>query len=217
VSERADAPAPEARRCFWVPPDNPVYIRYHDLEWGFPVANDRTLFEKMSLEGFQAGLSWWTILRKRERFRTVFEGFDPELVARFGPPDVERLLADPGIVRHRGKIEATIGNARVACEIAASEGSLATYVWRFEPDTSGRPHPLTEAVARDRTTCPEAVALAEDLKRRGWRFFGPTTAYAFMQAMGLVNDHTHDCVVRAPVAAARAGFRPPGGTAAATR
>ncbi|HSM61368.1 MAG TPA: DNA-3-methyladenine glycosylase I [Longimicrobiales bacterium] len=197
-----------------MPADTPDYAAYHDDEWGFPQADDHRLFEKMCLEGFQSGLSWLTILRKRESFRIAFQAFDFEKVARFGPRDVERLLGDAGIVRHRGKIEATVNNARRACEIADEIGSLAAYVWRFEPDPATRPALITEEVLRHTTTSAEAMALARDLKRRGWRFFGPTTAYAFFQAMGLVNDHEHGCATRAAVEAARAGFRVPGASAA---
>jgi len=192
-----------------VPADNAAYVAYHDEEWGYPVADDRKLFEKICLEGFQSGLSWWTILKKRDAFRAGFSDFDFEKVARFGPPDVERLLGDPGIVRHRGKIEATINNARRACELVEAEGSLAAYLWRFESDPSSRPELLTAEALRAMSTSPESVALAKDLKRRGWRFFGPTTAYAFMQAMGLVNDHTHDCIVRARAEEARERFAIP--------
>ena len=198
------------RRCFWVPEDNPVYAAYHDDEWGFPVADDHRLFEKICLEGFQSGLSWWTILRKRDAFREAFAGFDFERVACFGPSDVERLLTNAGIVRHRGKIEATISNARAACELVEREGSLAAYLWRFEPDPGTRPHRMTEEVLRSMATSPESVALSKDLKKRGWRFFGPTTAYAFMQAMGLVNDHTEDCAAAPRVAEARKRFQVPG-------
>ncbi|MEQ9399069.1 MAG: DNA-3-methyladenine glycosylase I [Longimicrobiales bacterium] len=193
-------------RCFWVPGDNPVYAAYHDHEWGFPVDDDFRLFEKICLEGFQAGLSWWTILRKRERFRKVFKGFDFRQVAEFDNSDVARLLSDDGIVRHRGKIEATILNARRACELVKEEGSLAAYLWRFEPDASARPKKLTEEVLRSMSISEESRALSEDLKKRGWKFFGPTTAYAFMQAMGMVNDHTHDCSTRKRVEAVRADF-----------
>ena len=193
-------------RCFWVPADNEAYTNYHDQDWGFPVADDRRLFEKISLEGFQSGLSWWTILRKRERFRETFADFDFEHIARFDGSDVERLLLDAGIVRHRGKIEATINNARMACDLVDREGSLAAYVWRFEPDPRSRPPRLTEDTLRSMTTSPESVALSKDLKKRGWRFFGPTTAYAFMQAMGLVNDHVEDCSTRALAEQARQRF-----------
>jgi DNA-3-methyladenine glycosylase I len=195
-------------RCFWGS-SPPEYRAYHDSEWGFPVADDRRLFEKLCLEGFQSGLSWLTILRKREAFRRAFAGFDFDQVARFGEGDVERLLADASIVRHRGKIEATLNNARRAVELAASEGSLAAYVWRFEPDPATRPQRLTWEVLRQVGATPESQALAKDLKRRGWRFVGPTTVYAFMQAMGLVNDHLHGCDLRGPAERARATFAPP--------
>lgn len=196
-------------RCFWVRGAAEDYVAYHDGEWGFPVADDFRLFEKLSLEGFQSGLSWLTILRKRENFRSAFAGFDFRRVARFGPKDVERLLGDAGIVRHRGKIEATLNNARRACEMADEFGSLGAYLWRFEADPDRRPERITEAVLRTLTTSPEAVALARDLKRRGWRFVGPTTMYAFAQAMGLVNDHEESCPIRPRVEAARRAFRIP--------
>jgi DNA-3-methyladenine glycosylase I len=195
-------------RCFWGD-SAPEYRAYHDTEWGFPVADDRRLFEKLCLEGFQSGLSWLTILRKREGFRRAFAGFDFEQVARFGEKDVERLLADAAIVRHRGKIEATINNARRAVELVDEEGSLASYVWRFEPDATTRPQELTWAVLLEMAQTPESRALAKDLKRRGWRFVGPTTVYAFMQAMGLVNDHVDGCAVRGAAERARATFTPP--------
>lgn len=198
-----------ASRCFWVAEAAPDYVAYHDTEWGVPVGDDRRLFEKLVLEGFQSGLSWLTILRKREHFREAFAGFDFAQVARFGARDVTRLLGNAGIVRHRGKIEAAIANARACCDLVAAEGSLAAYVWRFEPPASERPARLTEAVLRAMPTSPTSTALAKDLKRRGWRFVGPTTVYAFMQAMGLVNDHQHDCATRAVVAAARRRFRVP--------
>jgi len=197
------------KRCFWVRNAAEDYVRYHDHEWGFPVANDHRLFEKLCLEGFQAGLSWLTILRKRENFRAAFAGFDYEKVARFGPKHVDDLLHDAGIVRHRGKIEATINNARRACEMTDEFGSVAAYVWRFEPGKASRPRKLTEAALRTMATTPESVALSKDLKKRGWRFVGPTTVYAFMQAMGLVNDHVHDCAFRAKAAAARKKFKVP--------
>lgn len=195
------------RRCFWgeAPPE---YRTYHDTEWGFPVADDVRLFEKICLEGFQSGLSWLTILRKRESFRRAFHGFDFERVARFGERDVERLLGDASIVRHRGKIEATINNARRAVELVDAEGSLAAYVWRFEPDEGSRPSPVTWTALLEMAQTPESKALSKDLKKRGWRFVGPTTAYAFMQAMGLVNDHVDGCHARPLVAQARADFRP---------
>lgn len=196
-------------RCFWVPDGDPLYAAYHDEEWGFPVSDDVRLFEKLSLEAFQSGLSWRTILGKRERFREAFDGFDFETVARYGEDDVARLLADAGIVRHRGKIEATIHNAARACEVVVEEGSLAALVWRFEPDPASRPEVLDEATLRTMATSPESKALAKELKRRGWRFVGPTTAYAFMQAMGLVNDHHEGCATRARVAEARKAFEVP--------
>jgi DNA-3-methyladenine glycosylase I len=195
----------EPTRCWWGD-STPEYRRYHDTEWGFPVSDDVRLFEKICLEGFQSGLSWLTILNKRESFRAAFEGFDPAAVARFGEKDVERLLGDAGIVRHRGKIEATINNAARALEVMEEFGSLAAYVWRFEPAPASRPKRLTKAVLMEMATSPESVALSKDLKKRGWRFFGPTTAYAFMQAMGLVNDHTEDCFARAQAQAERDAF-----------
>lgn len=172
-------------------------MHYHDTEWGFPVRDDRRLFEKLCLEGFQAGLSWITILRKRENFRAAFAHFDIEKVARFGARDVTRLLANAGIVRHRGKIEATINNARRCAELIDAGESLAAYVWRFEPDPKSRPRKITWDALRTMNTTPESTALSRDLKKRGWSFVGPTTIYAFMQAMGLVNDHVHGCHARA--------------------
>jgi DNA-3-methyladenine glycosylase I len=199
-------PSPAAvKRCPWCGED-PLYVGYHDNEWGFPVADDHRLFEKICLEGFQSGLAWITILRKREAFREAFRGFDYERVARMGERDVERLLGNAGIVRHRGKIESTINNAKRARELAAEHGSLAAYFWRHEPKASTRPRRLTAEVLSAMPTSPESVALAKDLKRRGWTFVGPTTVYAFMQAMGLVNDHLHACDTRRAVAKARAAF-----------
>ena len=197
------------QRCFWVDGSD-LYAAYHDHEWGRPVSDDIRLFEKISLEGFQAGLSWITILKKREHFRAGFDGFDFHKVAKYDDHDVERLLADAGIVRHRGKIEAAINNAGRAIELQREFGSLARYFWQFEVDVSRRPEKLTVEVLRSFTTAPEAIALSKDLKKRGWKFVGPTTMYAFMQAMGLVNDHADDCVLRAEVARARAAFNPPG-------
>ncbi|ACG72953.1 DNA-3-methyladenine glycosylase I [Anaeromyxobacter sp. K] len=185
------------------------YVRYHDEEWGLPVADDRRLFEKLCLEGFQSGLSWLTILRKREAFRAAFAGFEFEKVARFGARDVARLLGDAGIVRHRGKIEATLNNARRACELAAEAGSLAAYFWQFEPPKASRPERITWAALRAQPVTTESKALSRDLKRRGWAFVGPTTCYAFMQAMGLVNDHVEGCAVRGRVERARRGFERP--------
>ena len=195
---------PDGRaRCRWSAA-TPDYIAYHDHEWGFPVSDDRRLFEKLCLEGFQSGLSWRTILTKRENFRAAFAGFDFAEVARFTDADVTRLLGDAGIVRHRGKIESTINNARCACELVAKEGSLAAYVWRFEPAAEDLAAPQTAS------TSPASVAMSKDLKKRGWKFVGPTTVHAFMQAMGLINDHAEGCAQRARAAALRAGFVPPG-------
>lgn len=192
-------------RCFWCVRD-PLYRHYHDAEWGRPVADDRALFEKLCLEGFQAGLSWYTILKKREALRRAFAGFEIERLACFGPREVAQLLQDPAIVRHRGKIEAVMTNARAALAIIEKEGSLARLLWRFAPEQDPPP-PRDAAELQARTTSPEAIALAAELKRRGFRFFGPTTAYAFMQAMGFVNDHLEGCAVRPEVEAQRAGFR----------
>lgn len=195
-------------RCSWGAGD-PLYRRYHDEEWGFPVADDRRLFEKICLEGFQSGLSWLTILRKRDGFRAAFSDFDFRAVARFGPHDVARLLQDEGIVRHRGKIESVINNARRACELVEAEGSLAAFVWSFEPSPSDRPRRVTWPVLRALSKTPASIALSRALKSRGWTFIGPTTAYAFMQAVGLVDDHVEGCAVRVRVERARARFRRP--------
>jgi DNA-3-methyladenine glycosylase I len=203
---RALVPGPDGElRCAWGV-SAPEYVRYHDEEWGQPTADDVRLFEKICLEGFQAGLSWLTILRKREAFRRAFAGFDLEKVARFGARDVARLLADPGIVRHRGKIESAIGNARRACALRDEAGSLAAHLWRFEPDPASRPRRLTWAALRRMTTTPESIALSKDLRRRGWTFVGPTTLQAFMQAVGMLNDHLDGCVLRARVDRARRAF-----------
>ena len=191
------------QRCHWCA-SAPEFPAYHDTEWGFPVADDYRLFEKLCLEGFQSGLSWRTILAKRENFRRAFHGFDFDRVARFKEKDVTRLLQDEGIIRHRGKIEAVINNAQRAQEMVKQEGSLAAFVWRHEPDKRTLAEPQTASAS------PESVALSKELKKRGWKFVGPTTVYAFMQAMGLVNDHADDCVGRAEVARARAAFKPPG-------
>ena len=182
----------------------PDYAAYHDDEWGRPVTDDVRLFEKLSLEGFQSGLSWLTILRKREGFRRAFAGFDPERVAAFGPPDVERLLADAGIVRHRGKIEATVANARGTLEARRRHGSLAALVWSFEPPRRGRPVP--KRLGDLPATTPESTALAKALKALGFRFLGPTTAYAAMESLGLVNDHLAGCHVRAACERDRRGM-----------
>ena len=183
------------KRCTW-PGTDELYIRYHDEEWGRPVTDDTRLFEKICLEGFQSGLSWITILRKRENFRRAFKGFAPEVVAKFGARDIQRLLQDAGIVRHRGKIASTINNAKRALELIEERGSLAAYFWSWEPPASGRPRRLTQAQLMKMSTTPESVAMSKDLKRRGWTFVGPTTCYAFMQAMGLVNDHIEGCEIR---------------------
>jgi len=190
-------------RCRWSGAA-PEFLGYHDTEWGFPVSDDRRLFEKLCLEGFQSGLSWRTILAKRENFRAAFHDFDFDRIARFTARDVERLLKNEGIVRHRGKIEAVITNARRAQELVKQEGSLAAFVWRYEPDAA------QSAKRQTASTSAESIALSKELKKRGWAFVGPTTVYAFMQAMGLVNDHAEACVIRTKVARARKGFRRPG-------
>jgi len=190
-------------RCRWCAAA-PEFLDYHDTEWGFPVADDHRLFEKLSLEGFQSGLSWRTILAKRENFRAAFHGFDFDRIARFTQRDLARLLKDAGIVRHRGKIEAVINNARRAQELVGRDGSLAAFVWRYEPDAGRLAKPQTAS------TSTESIALSKDLKKQGWKFVGPTTVYAFMQAMGLINDHVGDCVIRARVERARRTFRRPG-------
>jgi len=196
------------RRCAWCG-DDPLYVAYHDREWGFPVADDRRLFEKICLEGFQSGLSWLTILRKRDNFRAAFRGFEVEAVACFGARDVARLLKDAGIVRHRGKIESTINNARRARELADEKGSLAAYFWSFEPPAADRPRRLTWPVLLTMAKTRASIALSRNLKKRGWTFVGPTTAYAFMQAMGLANDHVEGCAIRERAEKARARFRRP--------
>ena len=189
-------------RCRWCG-GAPEFLSYHDQEWGFPVSDDTRLFEKICLEGFQSGLSWRTILVKRDRFRQAFLGFDFNKVARMGPADVDRLLQDAGIVRHRGKIEAAINNAARAQELVAEAGSLAAFFWRHEPK------PGLAAHAQTASTSDTSTFLSKELKRRGWKFVGPTTVYAFMQAMGLINDHTHDCMIRPKVEKARAAFKRP--------
>lgn len=196
-------------RCSWAGSDA-LYARYHDDEWGAPVADDRRLFEKICLEGFQSGLSWLTILRKRENFRRAFHDFDPEAVAGFNQRSVERLLKDTGIVRHRGKIESVINNARRAIELKAETGSLAAYFWRWEPAPKRRPKVITLDILKALTQSEESIALGRDLKARGFTFVGGTTVYAFMQSMGLVNDHIEGCAVRAQVEEARARFKRPG-------
>ena len=190
------------KRCWWCGTD-PLYVRYHDEEWGRPVRDDHRLFEKICLEGFQAGLSWLTILRKRDNFRRAFADFDFEKVARYTARDVTRLLKDEGIIRHRGKIESTIHNARRAIELRDAEGSLSRYFWQWQPSGAGRPKRITRDVLMNLATTPESTALSKDLRKRGWTFVGPTTVYAFMQAMGLVNDHVHDCFVNRQLARSR--------------
>ena len=192
-------------RCFWGA-SSPDYCAYHDAEWGFPVADDRRLFEKLCLEGFQSGLSWLTILRKRDNFRAAFAGFDHAVVAGFDHTDVERLLKDAGIVRHRGKIESTINNARRAADVVDEFGSLAAYAWTYEPAPPDRPARVSYDWLMATPTSPASVAMATDLKRRGFSFVGPTTVYAFMQAMGLVNDHLDGCLVRDRAEEARSAF-----------
>ena len=189
-------------RCQWCG-TAPEFLAYHDHEWGFPVSDDFRLFEKISLECFQSGLSWRTILSKRQNFRSAFRQFDFNEVARFGQQDVERLLRDEGIVRHRGKIEAVINNARCAVELVRKEGSLAAYLWRHEPEKNPSSGP------QGVSTSAASEALAKALKKMGWKFVGPTTVYAFMQAMGLINDHAEGCVIRAHVEQARNAFRRP--------
>ncbi len=189
-------------RCSWCGAA-PDFFNYHDREWGFPVDDDQRLFEKLCLESFQSGLSWRTILAKRENFRAAFCHFNFEQVAAFGEADVTRLLNDAGIVRHRGKIEAVINNAQRACEMVEQEGSIAAFIWRFEPDAQQRAAPQTVS------TSDASVALSKELKKRGWKFVGPTTAFAFMQAMGLINDHVEGCVIRSQVEQAREAFRRP--------
>lgn len=199
--------ADHVRRCWWGA-EPAIYQEYHDHEWGVPVADDFRLYEKICLEGFQSGLSWLTILKKRERFREAFCGFDFNQVAWFAEQEVEVLMADAGIVRHRAKIESTINNARRAIEIVAEFGSLATYFQRWAPQASSRPRRITKAALQNLGKTPESIALSKDLRKRGWTFVGPTTCYAFMQAVGLVNDHLEGCAARAQVEQARATRMP---------
>ncbi len=189
-------------RCKWCDAA-PEFLAYHDSEWGFPVDDDHRLFEKLCLEGFQSGLSWRTILVKRENFRLAFHNFDFDKVARFTQRDVARLVKDKGIVRHRGKIEAVINNAKRARELVKQEGSLAAFFWRYEPDVKPLAKPQTVS------TSAESIVLSKDLKKLGWKFIGPTTAYAFMQAMGIINDHVAGCVIRSKVDQARKNFKRP--------
>ena len=190
-------------RCHWSG-GAPEFLPYHDTEWGFPVSDDQRLFEKLSLEGFQSGLSWRTILNKRENFRAAFHNFDFDKVARLTERDVERLLKNEGIIRHRGKIEAVINNARQARELIKQEGSLAAFIWRYEPTAKELGNPQTAS------TSAASIALSKELKKRGWKFVGPTTVFAFMQAMGLINDHSEECSIRVKVDAARKRFKKPG-------
>lgn len=192
-------------RCFW-PGEDEQYVIYHDDEWGLPVDSDQRLFEKVCLEGFQAGLSWITILRKRENFRDAFHDFDIEKVAAMGDADIEKLVLNAGIIRHRGKIKSTINNARMAIEMAEAEGSVGAYFWRWEPPEDERPDILTYDWLRNNPISQLSTALSKDLKKRGWSFVGPTTMYAFMQAMGMVNDHIEGCTCRAKIDAKRAEF-----------
>ncbi|HRE83773.1 MAG TPA: DNA-3-methyladenine glycosylase I [Opitutaceae bacterium] len=189
-------------RCRWCDA-TPAFIPYHDTEWGFPVKDDFRLFEKLCLEGFQSGLSWRTILAKREAFREVFVGFDFHQLARFTPKDVTRLLQDERIIRHRGKIEATLNNARQAVSMVKQEGSLAAFIWRYEPTGDSRRTPQSETVSK------ESIALSKELKKRGWKFVGPTTIFAFMQAMGLINDHAEGCIIRPQAERQRERFKRP--------
>jgi len=196
-------PGPDGKpRCGWCSAA-PEFFEYHDSEWGFPVDDEHRLFEKLCLEGFQSGLSWRTILAKRENFRAAFHDFDFNRIARFTEKDVERLLQNAGIVRHRGKIEATINNAKRAQEMVKQEGSLGAFIWRYEPDAQDHIEPQSQ------TTSPESIALSKDLKKRGWKFVGPTTMFAFMQAMGLINDHAKPCSIRDKVENARQQFTRP--------
>lgn len=190
-------------RCRWCDAA-PEFLDYHDTEWGFPVSDDHRLFEKICLEGFQSGLSWRTILAKRENFRAAFHNFDFDRIARFTQRDIDRLLKDEGIVRHRGKIEAVVNNSKQAQELVKREGSLAAFIWRYEPDTNQLKNPQSAS------TSTESIALSKELKKQGWKFVGPTTVYAFMQAMGLINDHVDDCVIRAKIERARKSFKRPG-------
>lgn len=192
-------------RCRWCAAA-PEFLDYHDTEWGFPVSDDHRLFEKICLEGFQSGLSWRIILAKRENFRAAFHNFDFDRIARFTLLDIDRLLKDEGIVRHRGKIEAVINNAKQAQELVKREGSLAAFIWRYEPDRNQLAKPQSAS------TSMESAALSKELKKRGWKFVGPTTVYAFMQAMGLINDHVDDCVIRAKVERSSKSFKRPRGS-----
>jgi DNA-3-methyladenine glycosylase I len=195
-------------RCAWASGDG-LYRGYHDHEWGRPVADDRRLFEKICLEGFQSGLSWLTILRKRENFREALDNFEFDRIAAFTERDVERLLGNAGIIRHRGKIVSTINNAKRARELANEAGSLAAWFWRFEPKPEERPARINRATLMAMPKTEISTRISKELKKRGWTFVGPTTVYAFMQAMGMVNDHLEGCVCRAEVEIDRARFKRP--------
>jgi DNA-3-methyladenine glycosylase I len=195
-------------RCYWCDASDD-YRAYHDNEWGRPVADDTYLFEKICLDGFQSGLSWLTILRKRENFRRAFAGFDFHRVARFKDADIERLLADAGIIRHRGKITSTVNNARRAIDLVEEAGSIATFFWRFEPDANSRPKHIDLASLKAMSATPASTAFSKELKRRGWTFVGPTTVYSFMQSVGIVNDHLDGCFRRADVERERRAFKRP--------
>lgn len=195
-------------RCSWCG-NFTDYIQYHDQQWGVPVIDDRRLFEKIVLEGFQSGLSWLTILRKREAFREAFAGFDFEKIACFDQTDVTRLMGNVKIVRHRGKINSAINNAKQACELLNQYGSLAAYFWRYEPEKQKRPKKITPEVLAGLTQTAESVALSKDLKKRGFSFVGPTTVYAFMQSVGIVNDHLEGCHAGQRAQAVRSVFKRP--------
>ena len=200
--------ADDKHRCWWCGED-PLYVTYHDKEWGNPVTDDIRLFEKICLEGFQSGLSWITILRKRENFRKAFDGFDYRKVARYTDKKVEKLVLDAGIIRHRGKIVSTINNAKRAIELEKEFGSLAAYFWSWEPDAKTRPKKYDIATLKTLGKTDASLALSKDLKKRGWSFVGPTTVYAFMQAMGMVNDHLDGCHRRPDLEKRRASFKRP--------
>jgi len=195
-------------RCWWCG-DDELYQAYHDKEWGRPVTDDQRLFEKICLEGFQAGLSWITILRKRENFRKAFKNFDIKKVSRFSDADIDRLVQDPGIIRHRGKIVSAVNNAQRALELQKEFGSLAAYFWQWEPEAKHRRHNVTQDAVKAMATTERSHAMSKDLKKRGWSFVGPTTMYALMQAMGLVNDHIEGCYCRPEIEKFRKTFKRP--------
>ena len=198
----------EKHRCWWHGKEED-YIHYHDTEWGYPIDDDRHLFEKICLEGFQAGLSWLTILRKRENFRDAFDNFDYQKISKYNEKKIEKLLQDTSIIRHRGKIEATINNANRAIEMIEEYGSLSAYFWQYEPDPKTRPKKYDYKSLTAFTVTDESIAMSKDLKKRGWKFVGPTTCYAFMQSMGIVNDHLEGCITRDPCLKARKKFKKP--------